>query len=52
MEVQTEERRTPPPSSEETGEQSRCDSVDVKNLELRQTITKLKPQTTDISNDA
>ena len=52
LEVQTEERRAPPLSSDETGEQSRCDSVDVESLELRQAVTKLKPQTTDFSNDA
>nr|POE99151.1 hypothetical protein CFP56_77235 [Quercus suber] len=52
LEVQIEERRAPPPSSDETSEQSRCDSVDVESLDLRQAITTLKPQTTNFSNDA
>nr|POE62339.1 hypothetical protein CFP56_44214 [Quercus suber] len=52
LEFQTEERRAPPLSSDETGEQSRYDSVDVESLELRQAVTTLKSQTTDFSNDA
>nr|POE97936.1 hypothetical protein CFP56_27319 [Quercus suber] len=52
LEVQIEECRAPPSSSDETDEWSRCDSVDVESLELRQAVTSLKPQTTNFSNDA
>lgn len=52
MEAQVEECRAPPLSREETNDQSRYDSVDVDNLELRQTVTKLKSQMINTSNDA
>lgn len=52
MEAQVEEHRAPLLSKDDTGEQNCCDSVDVENLELRQTVTKLKSQMPDISNNA
>nr|POF21446.1 hypothetical protein CFP56_18489 [Quercus suber] len=52
MEAQVEERRAPLLSKDDTGEQNCCDSVDVENLELRQTVAKLKSQMPDISNDS